>query len=92
MPMVNPLVMGGAPAGSGGPPPPAEGPAEKGYTAPSHAASGFSLGNIGGGFTHPDNTSAHVACAVALAFAVIVVFKLAGFRFAVDAGVAGGGK
>lgn len=92
MPMVNPLVMGGAPAGASPPAAPAQAPADVGYTAPSHGASGFSLGNIGGGFTHPDNTSAHVACAVLLAFGVIVLFKIGGFRFAVDAGVAGGGK
>lgn len=86
--MVNPLVMGGASA----PPPPAEAPSEAAPTAPSHGASGFSLGNIGGGLTHPDNTSAHVAAAVVIAFGVIVIFKYAGFRFAVDAGVAGGGS
>ena len=45
MPMVNPLVMGGAPAGSGGPPPPAQGPAEAAPTAPSSASSGFNIGN-----------------------------------------------
>lgn len=88
MPMVNPLVMGGASAS----PPPAESPAEAAPTAPSHGASGFSLGNIGGGLTHPDNTSAHVAVLVAVAFGVVVILKYAGFRFAVDAGVAGGGK
>lgn len=88
MPMVNPLVMGGASAG----PPPPEAPAEAAPTAPSHGASGFSVGNIGGGLTHPDNTSAHVAAAVTIAFLVIVVFHFGGFRFAVDAGVAGGGS
>jgi hypothetical protein len=87
MPMVNPLVMGGAAA-----PPPPEAPAEAAPTAPSHGASGFNFGNIGGGLTHPDNTSAHVAAAVLIAFGVIVLFKYAGFRFAVDAGVAGGGS
>jgi hypothetical protein len=48
------------------------------------------MGNLGGGFTHPDNTSAHVGCAVALALGVVILFKVAGFRFSVDAGVAGG--
>lgn len=90
MPIANPLVMGGVAGGA--PPPPAESPSEKTAVAPSHGASGFSLGNLGGGLTHPDNTSAHVACAIILAFGVIVLFKVAGFRFAVDAGVAGGGK
>lgn len=86
MPMVNPLVMGGA----GTTPPPAESPAEAAPTAPSHGASGFSFGNLGGGLSHPDNTSVHVAVAVTAAFLVIVALKYAGFRFAVDAGVAGG--
>jgi hypothetical protein len=86
MPMVNPLVMGGASAA----PPPPEAPAEAAPTAPSHGASGFSIGNLGGGLTHPDNTSVHVAVVVTAAFLVVVALKYAGFRFAVDAGVAGG--
>jgi hypothetical protein len=87
--MVNPLVQGGAPAGAAAPAP-AESPAEIGPTGTRHLSSGFNMGNLGGGLTHPDNTSAHVAAAVVLAFGVIILFKVAGFRFAVDAGVAGG--
>lgn len=93
MPIVNPLVQGGAPAGGGGGggyAPPAESPADMAPSAPSHRASGFNVGNLGGGFTHPDNTSAHVGCAVAAALVVVVLIKLSGFRFSVDAGVAGG--
>jgi hypothetical protein len=90
MPIVNPLLQGGAPAGSYTTPQPAEGPADMAPTVSAHGTSGFNLGNLGGGFTHPDNTSAHVGCAVAIAFLVIVGFKVAGFRFSVDAGVAGG--
>lgn len=87
MPIVNPLVMGGAGSAA---PPAAEAPSEVGYVAPSHGASGFNLGNLGGGLTHPDNTSAHVACVVVLAAIIIVTLKATGFRFSVDAGVAGG--
>lgn len=91
--MVNPLVQGGAVRGGGGgggyaaPP---ESTADLAPTAPSHGSSGFTLGNIGGGLSHPDNTSAHVAAAVTLAFLVVIGVKLLGFRFSVDAGVAGG--
>lgn len=94
MPMVNPLVQGGAVgggSGGGGYAPPAESPAQAAPSVRSASrGEGFTMGNLGGGFTHPDNTSAHVGCAVALALGVVILFKVAGFRFSVDAGVAGG--
>lgn len=92
MPVVNPLVQGGLAAGgqSGGYAPPPESPRDMAPTAPSHGSSGFSLGTIEGGFTNPDNTSAHVAVAVVIMFSIVLGLKAMGFRWGVDAGVAGG--
>lgn len=42
---------------------------------------------IGRGFGDADFTSNHVACIVAVAFGVVVLLYMGGFKFAVDAGV-----
>lgn len=56
-------------------------------TEPADAGPAAKLPSLGAGFTHPDNTSAHVALLVGTAGLIVAFLYWGGFKFAVDAGV-----